>query len=142
MSDHMAEATPLSRFFQTYADRSLGSDPAALAALYAPAFIVAGPQGSRSFANDERFVEWLGSVRDFNREHGMRSLEPIEVDETALSPLHSLAIVRWGVRFEKTGTRLITFQISYLMEKAGASWKILSYVSEADQDEAMKNEGV
>src|SRR5262245_14704831 len=109
-------------FFKRYAALSMGDDDRALAALYAPNFFVAGPKGSMTFANDAQFLDWLTHVRAFNREHGMHALSPAAVRETALSPVHVLAQVRWSVRFEKTGARAIEFEIAYLMERAEESW--------------------
>ena len=59
-----------------------------------------------------------------------------------LSPLHTLATVTWGARFEKTGDRIIAFAISYLLEKAEDEWRILSYVSASDQKAEMEKEGL
>ena len=101
----------LNGFFSRYAELSLGPQPEELAGVYAPTFIVGGPSGSRAFANDVRFVEWLRQVAHFNRQHGMRSLTAMSIRDTALSPLHTLATVRWGARFEKTGDRIIEFEI-------------------------------
>ena len=64
----------LDRFFGRYAELSLGPHPEALAGLYAPTFIVGGPQGRQTFTNDVHFVEWLRQVANFNRHHGMRDL--------------------------------------------------------------------
>ena len=72
----------------------------------------------------------------------MRALSPVAVRETVLSPLHVLAQVRWGARFEKTGDRAIEFEIAYLIERAGESWRVLGYVSERDQDEEMRALGL
>jgi hypothetical protein len=132
----------LDGFFSRYAELSLGPQPEALTGLYGPTFIVAGPHGSQAFTNDVRFVEWLRQVANFNREHGMRSLTATSIRDTTLSPLHTLATVTWGARFEKTGDRTIEFEISYLLEKAEAEWRILSYVSRDDQNAAMKKEGL
>ena len=132
----------LSDFFTRYAELSLRPQPEALARLYAPTFIVGGPQGSRAFANDLRFTEWLREVGTFNREHGMRSLTAISIRDAGLSPLHTLATVTWGARFEKTGDRLIEFEISYLLEKSAEAWRVLSYVSRSDQDAEMAKEGL
>jgi hypothetical protein len=129
-------------FFTRYAELSLGPNPAALAALYAPTFIVAGPQGSQAFANDARFLEWLREVAAFNREHGMNALLVSGLQEMSLSPRHALVTVTWGARFEKTGQSVIEFDISYLLEKDAEQWRILSYVSRSDQDEAMKELGL
>ena len=132
----------LSSFFEEYARLSQGDEPSALAALYAPTFIVGGPQGSHAFANDARFLEWLDQVRDFNRQHGMRSIAPLAIQEITISPRHSLARVTWGARFARTGDRLIEFEIAYLLEQSGDRWTILSYISRSDQDEEMRKLGL
>jgi len=133
---------PLRRFFDRYAELSQRAEPEELAAMYAPTFIVAGPQGSRAFANDAAFLAWLKQVFEFNQTHGMRSLVVISIYEVVLSPRHSLATVKWGTQFTKTGDRLIEFEIAYLVENAAGGWTILSYISRSDQDEDMKKHGV
>jgi hypothetical protein len=130
------------QFFTHYAALSMGDDDLALAAVYAPSFFVAGPRGSMTFANDAQFLDWLAHVRAFNRQHGMHALSPAEVRETVLSPLHVLAQVRWSARFEKTGARAIEFDIAYLMELAGESWRVLGYISARDQQEEMQALGL
>jgi hypothetical protein len=126
------------QFFTRYAALSLGDDDRAIAAMYAPSFFVAGPTGSTTFANDARFLEWLAHVRAFNRQHGMRALSPAAVQKTVLSPLHVLAQVRWSAWFERTGDRAIEFEIAYLIELAGETWRVLGYVSARDQEEEMR----
>lgn len=76
----------------------MGPQPEALAGLYAPTFIVGGPEGSHAFANDGHFLEWLRQVAAFNHEHGMRTLTVVSLHGTDLSPLHTLATVTWGAR--------------------------------------------
>ena len=132
----------LDQFFSRYAELSLGPHPEALAGLYAPMFIVGGPEGSHGFANDGHFLEWLKQVAAFNREHGMRALTVVSIDGIELSPLHTLATVTWGARFHKTGHRLIEFAISYLLEKSDRDWRILSYISRSDQNAEMAKEGL
>ncbi len=132
----------LQTFFERYAELSLHGDPKALAALYAPTFLVAGPQGSQAFTNDDRFVEWLSGVARFNEEHGMQSLAPLSIRDMHLSPMHTLAAVRWGARFEKTGDRAVEFTIAYLLEQTEGGWKVLGYISEREQEEEMKSLGL
>ena len=132
----------LDDFFSRYADLSLGPHPEALAALYAPMFIVGGPQGSQAFTNDDRFVAWLRQVAEFNRGHGMRDLTVASICGEALSPRHTLATVTWATRFAKTGQRRIEFEISYLLEQADAGWRILAYVSRDDQEAEMAKAGL
>jgi hypothetical protein len=130
------------QFFMDYAKLSMGDDDRALAAVYAPRFFVGGPNGSATFPNDARFLEWLAQVRSFNRQHGMKALSPAAVRETVLSPQHVLAQVRWSARFEKTGVRAIDFDIAYLMERSGESWRVLGYISARDQQEEMRPLGL
>jgi hypothetical protein len=135
-------AMTLDRFFSRYAELSLSAQPEALAGMYAPTFIVGGPQGSQAFPNDARFIEWLRQVGDFNRQHGMRGLDVVRIHDQSLSPIHSLATVTWGARFEKTGDRAIEFEIAYLLEKTMEEWRILAYISRSDQDTEMAKEGL
>jgi hypothetical protein len=130
------------QFFAHYAALSMGDDAQGLAALYAPSFFVAGPKGSMTFANNAQFLDWLAEVRAFNRQHGMKALSPAAVRQTVLSPLHVLAQVGWSARFEKTGTRAIEFEIAYLIELAGETWRILGYISARDQEEEMRALGL
>ena len=132
----------LEQFFTQYAALGMGEDQRGMAALYAPSFFVAGPAGSMTFANDARFLDWLAHTADFNRQHGMHALSPAAVREMPLSPLHVLAQVRWSARFEKTGARAIEFDIAYLMERAGESWRVLGYISARDQEEEMRALGL
>lgn len=120
----------------------MGAQPEALANVYAPMFIVCGPEGSQAFANDARFIEWLRQVVAFNRQHGMRALAVVSIRDVALSPLHTLATVIWAARFDKTGDRSIEFEISYLLERADDEWRILSYISRTDQNAEMAKEGL
>jgi len=132
----------LADFFADYAARSLGDQPESLAPLYADTFIVAGPEGSHAFPNDEQFIAWLRQVAEFNRDHGMRTMRPVAIREDALSPLHTLATVTWGAQFERTGDAVIEFEIAYLLERRADTWLILAYVSRADQAAAMARLGL
>lgn len=137
----MTAPTDLKQFFERYAEASL-SDPATLATVYAPTFIVAGPRGSTAFPNDQRFLDWLAESRAFNERHGMQALEVVDIDTSELSPAHRLASVTWGAKFARTDDRRIEFRISYFVELAAAGPKILAYVSEADQEDEMRRHGL
>jgi hypothetical protein len=134
--------TPLEQLFRDYAAASLSDEPERIAAFYAPRFIAAGPKGSAVFDNDAAFLDWLRSVHDFNEQTGMQSMQAVAVDQRELSPAHSLATVHWGARFRKTGDQLITFDITYLLESLGNGWKILAYISHADQEDEMRRLGL
>jgi hypothetical protein len=129
-------------FFERYAVVARAADPEPLASMYAPAFLVAGPQGSATFTNDARFREWLRGVAAAHEARGMRSLAVADVELRRLSPIHLLAEVTWDTRFEKTGDRPITLRIAYLLERADDGLRVLAYVSEADEAAEMKRLGL
>jgi hypothetical protein len=129
--------------FRDYAAASRGHEPERVAGFYAESFIAAGPRGSAVFKNDDQFHEWLRQVEQFNQSTGMTSMTVVSVQEPlSLSEKHVLVTVDWGARFVKTGDRLITFQIAYLLERSSAGWKILAYVSQKDQEEEMRGLGL
>lgn len=134
------------QFFRRYAELALGPSPEALAPLYAPTFIIGGPEGSRALPNDRAFLSWLGQVGAFNREHRMRALTPLSVRESPLNATHTVATVTWDARFDKTGDRPLTFDITYLLERGrdehGEPWRILAYISQSDQQAEMAKAGL
>ena len=81
-------------------------------------------------------------MADGNRAAGLRSMQPLDVREQALSPIHTLATVRWGAQFDRAGDRVIAFTIAYLLERTPEAWRVLAYLSEEDQAEAMQREGL
>jgi hypothetical protein len=132
----------IERLFREYAAAALGPEAERTAAFYTPSFIAAGPAGSAVFANDERFLDWIRGIHDFNQQTGMEAMEVVTVAERPLSERHTIATVEWGARFRKTGSTLARFEITYLLEHNGEAWKILAYVSHADQEEEMRRLGL
>jgi hypothetical protein len=72
----------------------------------------------------------------------MQTLEVVAVRIQRLSDSHVNATVTWGARFERTGDRLVTFDITYLLEDVGEGIRILSYVSHTDQEDEMRRLGL
>ena len=140
----MASAdSALELFFRDYAVASVESPAARLPAFYADSFIFSGPRGSAVFKNDDKFVGWLEQIHEFNQRTGMISVEVVSIEEPLLLSTHNLLVrVNWGSRFRKTGDRLITFRIAYLLENVNHRWGILAYISEKDQEEEMRELGL
>ncbi|HEX4136946.1 MAG TPA: hypothetical protein VHY84_20210 [Bryobacteraceae bacterium] len=133
----------LTAYFQDYAASSAEPSAARTAAFYTDTFMVAGPRGSAAFKNDGNFAIWLRQLYEYNQQVGLLSMSVVSIQEPVLlSPLHILATVEWGARFQKTSDRLITFRITYLLENSNGQWKIISYISEKDQEEEMRNAGL
>jgi hypothetical protein len=136
-------ADGLRTYFQDYGAASIQPHPARIAAFYADSFVVAGPRGSAVFNNDDKFIDWLRQLHDFNQRVGMRSMEVLSIPEIhSLSERQMLVRVEWGARFTKMADRLTTFQIAYLLEVRNGGWEILAYVAEKDQEEEMRKVGL
>ena len=140
---HMA--TPgktLRSFFDQYAQATNKMKPSTVAGFYADNFIVAGPKGNMAYRNDEKFLQWLEELKDFNQKTGMGSMRIVNYGESAVSPHYLMATVEWGVTFEKTGDELITFDITYFVDVTGKMPRIIMYISHEDQEDAMKERGL
>ena len=128
-------------FFEGYATASISGTAEEMAAFYAEGFVAAGPEGAFGGLNDEKFLAWLGRVRQVNEERGMQSLRPAEVrEESAVGPHHRLVSVRWATQFEATGERSIEFTISYLLHLKGP--RIVAYVSHESEAGRVEAEGL
>ena len=130
------------QFFDNYNELSQGRDLNALAACYAEYFIAAGPKGMLTFSNDERFMEWLEEVQDFNQRSGMQSMKPIKIVTMPIGEAYSMSTVTWSVEFPGKRGEPILFDISYSLFHQGGSYKIVLFISHEDQETLMKEKGV
>ena len=143
MGDGMMDRKSIiENFFEKYASVSMKSEPDLHAKLYADDFIAAGPSGSAVFKNDAQFLEWLKRIYDFNKKTGMESIRVISVHDNPISGQYSLASVKWGAKYKKTGEELIHFEITYLLRFFQNQIKILAYISHEDQERVMKKRGI
>ena len=53
-----------------------------------------------------------------------------------------MVVVRWGVTFEKTGSKQIEFDVSYVIQETGTDPKIILFISHEDEEAAMKKLGL
>jgi hypothetical protein len=125
------------RWFEGYAADWQAGEVEAVAARYAPLFMVVKPGKSSAYANDERFTAWLDRVRGFHLEAGLERVEVVTFRETTLGDHHALVSVTWAVRFERTAALRIQFDISYVLS-LGEQPAIVSAVSHEDQRQTMQ----
>jgi hypothetical protein len=130
----------LEAFFRDYAAASMSPDAASLAPFYAGSFIAAGPAGSAAFQNDERFIEWLRGVHDFNANAGMQTLDVVSVHESRISDQYTLATVEWSAGFRSLHDPA-RFRISYLLQLTDRP-QVLAYIAHEDQETVMRELGL
>ncbi len=109
--------------------------------LFAEHFISAGPRGSIAQGRDE-FARMASKAADFYRSIGQTSAKILSMEETAISREYSMVKVHWGVTFEKTGNKLIEFDVTYFIQRTGPEPKIIMFVAHQDEESAMKELGL
>jgi hypothetical protein len=130
------------QFFDKYIELSQGSDLNALAACYGEHFIAAGPKGLMAFSNDDKFMEWLKQVQQFNQQSGMQAMKVVKINTTPAGEAYSTSTVTWSVEFPAKSDAPILFDITYSLFHQGDSYKIVLFISHEDQETVMKEKGV
>ncbi len=108
---------------------------------FAEHFISAGPRGSIAQGRDE-FAKMASKAAEFYRSVGQTSAKILSMDETEISREYSMVKVHWGVTFEKTGNKLIEFDVTYFIQNIGTESKIIMFIAHQDEERAMKELGL
>jgi len=132
----------IQKFFEKYAEASSKGGPNDIAEFYGKHFVVVGLKESMAFANDEKFLDWLKNVQDFNIQSGLKKMLVRNVTSNTVGKHAIQATVTWGVMFTKTKDEIIEFDIHYMLEIFNADMKIILYISDDDQEQLMKEKGI
>lgn len=128
-------------FFDKYERAFNDLDVKGQAELFDESFLTAGPKGVIARSKEE-FLDMAEQLAAYYRAAGQKSARILSASETAISPDYSLVEVRWGSTFEKTGDRLIEYDVSYIVRKTGGARKIAMFVAHEDEEKAMKKLGI
>ncbi|UYQ94668.1 hypothetical protein MKQ68_06140 [Chitinophaga horti] len=134
--------TALQDFFARYARTSTSEAYEDLTSFYAPSFIAAGPNGNEVYKNDERFVEWLAQVHQFNRKTGLVDMQVLNTTGDSISKSYTMVKVTWSASYRKEGAQNIVFDMHYLLYHRATDPQIVMYISHEDQETVMKEKGV
>ena len=107
----------------------------------ADAFISAGPRGIIAKSKKEFESKGEKAVK-FYQSVGRKSAKIISKRIMPISDCYSMVVIRWGVAFEKTGSRLIEFDVTYIIQEAETAPKIILLISHEDEEVAMKKLGI
>jgi hypothetical protein len=131
----------IERLFADYEKAFTELDLKKTATFFSDTFISAGPKGTIS-ASKKNFLEKAEKAAQFYRSIGQTSAKVLSILETPVSDQYTLAKVHWGVTFEKTGSEVIEFDVSYLVQETSTDPKILLFIAHQDEEEAMKKLGL
>lgn len=134
--------TSFTDFFTAYGRASLSNDTSIIARCYAENFIAAGPSGSMTYKNDEKFSQWLEDMFKFNRKVGMQEMKVIKVETSPIGQYYTRALVRWGAVYSKNIDETIEFEITYILYHVNDELKIIMYVSHENEEDVLKEKGI
>lgn len=104
-------------------------------------FISAGPGGSIAQNRKEHEKKAELAIK-FYKSVGRNSARIISKRVMPICNEYSMVVVRWGVTFEKTGSKQIEFDVSYIIQETEMDPKIILLISHEDEETAMKKLGL
>ena len=131
----------LDTLFKQY-ERSFDKlDIGLLSEFCADSFMSAGPKGTITQSKKEFEAKGKEAVK-FYRSVGRNSAKIISKRIMPISDCYSMVVIRWGITFEKTGSKLIEFDITYIVQMTNDDPKIILFISHEDEEMAMKRLGI
>ena len=114
--------TSMESFFRTFEQLSAASNAADLAGLYAPSFLMAGPNGSQLVrATDLQHA--IPKRKALFERLGCTSTHLASLEETGLDARYSLVRTEWRWRFERSPEAPVEFTLpsSFVIERSAGS---------------------
>lgn len=126
--------------FKQYESAFNKLDLATIAGFYADTFISAGPKGTITQSKKE-FEQKAKEAVEFYKSVGQSSARIISKRTMPISNEYSMVVIRWGVTFAKTGSKVIEFDVSYFVQEIDEP-RIIMFISHEDEEGAMKKLGI
>ena len=123
----------LRSFFEGFAAASTAGDLDALARLYAPTIMIAGPAGARA-VNTVDMMRAIPERREMLQSLGCRRTTLAGLDETPLDGRYTLARAEWRWDFEPAGAppSHLTLPSTFIVDRSGEAPVIVVYVMHQD----------
>lgn len=118
-------------FFDEYG--AAFKDPDQVASCYGEFTIAVDPNFVGGLKGRSEILKTMQEISAYQIKTGLRSMTPTAVEIGEIAAPHFLAKVTWGAFFEKTGNRLITFDVTYLLREHEESFLILTSISHQEE---------
>ncbi len=128
-------------FFSEYEKAFSELDLKKSAEFFADTFLSAGPNGTITNSKAE-FLKEAHKASEFYKTVGQQSAKILTLNETLITDQYSMVKVHWGVTFHKTGSRLIEFDVSHIVQKVGLAPKIILFIAHQDEQKTMQELGL
>lgn len=116
-------------------------DVAGQARFFADSFISAGPHGAIAQSKAE-FLKMAEQAAAFYKSVGQTSAKILSIEEIPISDKYSLVRVHWAATFQKTGTKTVEFDVSYVVQRMGEEPKIILFITHQNEQQAMNELGL
>jgi hypothetical protein len=126
--------------FKQYESAFNRLDLSTISGFYADTFISAGPKGTIAQSRSE-FERKAEEAVEFYKSVGQNSARIISKRTMPISNEYSMVVIRWGVTFAKTGTKVIEFDVSYFVQEIDEP-RIIMFISHEDEQAAMNKLGI
>jgi hypothetical protein len=135
--------TPMESFFRTFEQLSAASNAVDLAGLYAPSFLMAGPNGSQLVRASD-LQEAIPKRKELFKSLGCTSTHLAALAETALDDRYSLVRTEWRWCFERSQEASVEFTLpsSFVIERSPDRWQIVAYIPHADVMAELRRRGL
>ena len=135
--------TPMELFFQAFEQLSAASNAAELAGLYAPSFLMAGPNGSRVV----RAIDLQHAIpkrKELFTSVGCTATHLTALEETVLDDRYSLVRTEWRWHFERSPEAPVEFTLpsSFVIDRSLERWQIVAYIPHADVMAELRRRGL
>jgi len=131
----------LDTLFKDYENAFDKLDLKTISGYCADSFISAGPKGSIAQSRKDYEMKSEQATK-FYKSIGRKSARIISKRVMPICNEYSMVVIRWGITFEKTGEKLIEFDISYIVQETDIDPKIILLISHEDEQTAMKKLGL
>ena len=110
---------------------------------FASDFIEASPTGIFPAKNNKKFRKAISQGWSFYKEIGIRVMDIVSLQITILDNLHAIVKVHWNCSFVRKNKTHgdISFDVFYLLQKAGDDLKIFAYIT-GDEQQGLKDAGL
>lgn len=131
----------LEKLFKEYESAFDRLDLRNIADHYASNFMSAGPTGSTPMTKKD-FLGMCEQASDMYRQMGQSSGRIISKKIIPISNEYAMVTVHWGVTFIKTGSRVIEFDVSYIIQEIDDTQQVVLFISHQDEETTLRELGL
>ena len=143
MSHEQIPTERLRTFFERFERLSAASDVDGLVAMYAPTFMIAGPNGAQ-VVRPADILRAIPQRKQLLDSAGHRETALVGFEETPLTDRYSLVRVEWRWRFERAAAEptTITLPSRFIVDCAGDVPHIVLYMNDTDVATVARERGI